>query len=107
MQVKNSSDNPIAVGSTVIPIGATVDVKDWEDHKDRFAIKVMVKGGALVPGSDEKVEAAPDTKVTIMQELDRMKVDYDKRKGVAELKAILDEAKAKAAADGKGAGDAS
>lgn len=100
MEVKNNADNDIAVGSTVIPRGATVDVKDWDDHKDRFAVKAMIKANALIPGSDEAVETAPDSKTKIMQELDRMKVDYDKRKGAAELGKLLEEENAKATKNG-------
>lgn len=101
MKIKNNGENDMAVGATVIPRGATVDVKDWAEKKDSFAVKAMVEAGVLVPGSDESVEEAPDSKTKTMQELDRMHVDYDKRKGAADLAALLAEAKAKGVKDGK------
>lgn len=100
MKVKNNASNDVAIGSTVIPRGATVEVEDWDERKDSYPIKKMVDAGALVPASKEAVEDAPDSKVKIMQELDRMKVDYDKRKGAAELAKLLEEENAKATKNG-------
>lgn len=101
MKIKNNGENDIAIGSTIVPRGATVDVKDWAEKKDSFAVKAMVEAGVLVPGSDDSVEDSPTTKTKTMQELDRMKVDYDKTKSAAELAALLAEAKAKGVKDGK------
>jgi hypothetical protein len=104
MKVKNNFTNPIAIGGTVIPAGSTVDVADWEDRKDSYAVKKMIEGGALSPASSGSTEASPELRVSTMQELDRLKVDYPKAgKGskTEDLVALLDEQKKKLAADGK------
>lgn len=100
-KVKNTYTNPIAVGSTVIPAGATVDVPEWAERKDSFAVKRMVEAGVLSPSSSEAVESAPELRVTTMQELDRLKVEYRKNAKTDDLVALLAEEKAKLEKDGK------
>lgn len=98
---------------TLLQPGVPTPVPNWDALKKNAVIAAWVKGGILTenattstPSKFVPVNTAPDLggdeKAELQAKLDALRVQYNKRNGVAKLRALLTEAESNAAIENAG-----
>lgn len=98
MKITNNYTNPIVIGSTMIPIGATEVVRDWAKYADRDIYKSWVEANVISIGDAEtksgdagnSIKEIDDmTKAEVVAELEKLGVGFDRSSAKAELVELL------------------
>lgn len=114
MKITNTQRIPVGLPSgQVLEPGVATNVQGWAElKKGSRAVAGWVERGVLTEqagGVGEQTSGgqkggSPDEKAELQGKLDALKVDYDKRAGVAKLRELLAEAEKKAAEQAGGEG---
>lgn len=104
MLVTNTTKSPLALNaSTPLLPGVPTPVHNWEQLKKNAVVAAWLKAGVLREGDDapkvEKSDLVQPDKEALAAELTALGVKFHPNTGAKKLQALLDEAKAKKAAE--------
>lgn len=99
--ITNTHSTPLGLpGGVVLQPGVPTPVHGWDKIRDSHVVREWLKAGVLkaegAPAGDQGSQFVVPDKSDLQAKLDALRVQYDKRHGVAKLQALLAEVEAQA-----------